>query len=243
MAITITTNEPRARKRVLCIHGAQGVGKTTFGLNLGKALLVPVEDGFRDIACDHVGVQRTYTQLMGTLLELYSETDLQYDTIVIDSVDWAESLIEKDLDDEGFNRDYGRGVAEVGQRFKRIIDAATMLSKQLDVNVVLIAHSQLKRLDLPCGRSYDQWQPKLSKKSNEFLVEGVDEVGFAYMETVVNTTKGAFNAEKGVGKQTGRRLVSFKNSAQHVAKNRAPAGVEIPDSMVLDPNEYSKFFL
>lgn len=39
MPITITTNEPKARKRVLCIHGAQGVGKTTFGLNLGKALL------------------------------------------------------------------------------------------------------------------------------------------------------------------------------------------------------------
>lgn len=242
MPITIKTNEPRARKRVICIHGPAGVGKTTFACGLGKALLIPTEVGYKDIACDHLDLQRSYLELMGTLMELYSMTDLDYDTLVLDSVDWAEILVDKQMDDEGVKRDYGKGVAEMGKRFKRIVDGCVALRDQLNVNVVMIAHSQMKRVELPDGSEFDQWQPKLSKKSNEILIEAVDDIGYAHMETVTKKVDGQFR-ERGVGKHTGRRMVSFVPSAAYVAKNRARQGIEVPADMPLDPSEYSKFFL
>ena len=242
MPITIKTNEPRARKRVICIHGPAGVGKTTFACGLGKALLIPTEVGYKDIACDHLDLQRSYLELMGTLMELYSMTDLDYDTLVLDSVDWAEILVDKQMDDEGVKRDYGKGVAEMGKRFKRIVDGCVALRDQLNVNVVMIAHSQMKRVELPDGSEFDQWQPKLSKKSNEILIEAVDDIGYAHMETITKKVDGQFR-ERGVGKHTGRRMVSFVPSAAHVAKNRARQGIEVPESFPLDPSEYSKFFL
>ena len=242
MVIAIKTNEPKARKRVICIHGPAGVGKTTFACGLGKALLIPTEVGYKDIACDHLDLQRSYLELMGTLMELYSMTDLDYDTLVLDSVDWAEILVDKQMDDEGVKRDYGKGVAEMGKRFKRIVDGCVALRDQLNVNVVMIAHSQMKRVELPDGSEFDQWQPKLSKKSNEILIEAVDDIGYAHMETITKKVDGQFR-ERGVGKHTGRRMVSFVPSAAHVAKNRARQGIEVPESFPLDPSEYSKFFL
>ena len=242
MVIAIKTNEPKARKRVICIHGPAGVGKTTFACGLGKALLIPTEVGYKDIACDHLELQRSYLELMGTLMELYSMTDLEYDTLVLDSVDWAEILVDKQMDDEGVKRDYGKGVAEMGKRFKRIVDGCVALRDQLNVNVVMIAHSQMKRVELPDGSEFDQWQPKLSKKSNEILIEAVDDIGYAHMETITKKVDGQFR-ERGVGKHTGRRMVSFVPSAAHVAKNRARQGIEVPESFPLDPSEYSKFFL
>lgn len=242
MVIAIKTNEPKARKRVICIHGPAGVGKTTFACGLGKALLIPTEVGYKDIACDHLDLQRSYLELMGTLMELYSMTDLEYDTLVLDSVDWAEILVDKQMDDEGVKRDYGKGVAEMGKRFKRIVDGCVALRDQLNVNVVMIAHSQMKRVELPDGSEFDQWQPKLSKKSNEILIEAVDDIGYAHMETITKKVDGQFR-ERGVGKHTGRRMVSFVPSAAHVAKNRARQGIEVPESFPLDPSEYSKFFL
>lgn len=242
MPIAIKTNEPKARKRVICIHGPAGVGKTTFACGLGRALLIPTEVGYKDIACDHLELQRSYLELMGTLMELYSMTDLDYDTLVLDSVDWAEILVDKQMDDEGVKRDYGKGVAEMGKRFKRIVDGCVALRDQLNVNVVMIAHSQMKRVELPDGSEFDQWQPKLSKKSNEILIEAVDDIGYAHMETITKKVDGQFR-ERGVGKHTGRRMVSFVPSAAHVAKNRARQGIEVPESFPLDPSEYSKFFL
>lgn len=242
MGLNITKNEPKKRARAICIHGGAGVGKTTFACGMGKALLIPTEVGYKDISCDHLPLQRTYLELMGTLMELYSTEDLEYDTIVLDSVDWAEILVDKQMDDEGVKRDYGKGVTEMGKRFKRIVDGCIALRDHLRVNVVLIAHSQMKRIELPDGSEFDQWQPKLTRKSNEILVEAVDDIGYAFMETVTKKVDGQFR-ERGVGKHTGRRMVSFVPAATHVAKNRAPQGVEVPGEFPLDPSEYSKFFL
>ena len=238
----IQTNEPRARKRMICIHGGAGVGKTTFSVGLGKALLIPTEEGYQDVPCDHLPLQRSYLELMGTLTHLYSVEEFPYDTIVIDSVDWAEMLIDKSLDDDNFKRDYGKGVAEIGKRFKRLLDAFVALRKKLDVHVVLIAHSQMKRIELPDGSEFDQWQPKLTKKANDLLLESVDEVGYAYLETAIKTVDGQFRDRK-VGVSTGRRLVSFVPAASHVAKNRAKPGSNIPSEIDLDPNVYTELFL
>lgn len=239
----LTANVPGNRARMLCVHGAQGVGKTTFAAGFPKPAILPTETGYRDIGIDMVfPLQTSYASLLGTIMELYAEPELPFKTLVLDSADWIEPLIETDLDNEGFKRDFGRGQAECGQRFKRILDGLSMLCKDRGIMIVIISHSKLVKIELPSGGSFDQWQPKLSKKANEYLLESVDEIGFVHMETVVRKESGGFGSERGVGLQTGRRLLSLAPSAAYVAKNRAKAGTVVPQSVELNFESYAELF-
>ena len=240
---TLKSNEPTNHARMLCIHGSQGVGKTTFGATAPEPALLPVELGYRDINFPMVfPFQNRFECVMGILMELTVEQSLPFKTLVVDSADWVEALIEKDLDDEGFKRDFGRGVQETGQRFKRFLDALRLLNREKNIQIILLSHSKMTKVELPTGGSFDQWQPKLSKKSNEFLVEAVDELGFAHHEMIVKKEDSGFNRERGIGVNTGRRLLSLTPSAAYVAKNRARQGVSVPQDIELNFQSYAELF-
>ena len=238
----LTANKPANYARMLCVHGGQGVGKTTFGAGCPQPALLPIEMGYRDIDFPMVfPLQTSFMQLYGTVMQLDAEESLPFKTLVIDSADWVEALIEQQLDDENFKRDYGRGVAEVGARFKTFLDALRHLNRKHNVMIVILSHSRLAKVELPTGGSYDQWQPKLSKKANEYLVEAVDEVGFAHHETIVRKENSGFK-DRGVGVTTGRRMLSLTPSAAYVAKNRARQGVQVPENVELNFESYLELF-
>lgn len=238
----LSRHEPENYARMLCVHGPQGVGKTTFGAGCPSPALLPIELGYRDIPFDMVfPLQTSFIQLHGTVMQLISEESVPFKTLVVDSADWAEALIELQLDEEGFSRDFGRGVLEVGKRFKGFLDALRQLNRKHNVMIVILSHSKMAKVELPAGGSFDQWQPKLSKKANEFLVEAVDEIGFAHHETVIRKESSGFK-DRGVGVSTGRRLLSLNPAAAHVAKNRARQGVVVPDSIELTFKSYAELF-
>lgn len=220
MEIQIYSGKQNKPKCVV-LHGEAGVGKTTLASRLGKALIIPTEDGSGHLDVDRLPLCKSYADVIESIKWAYDnkkDGSIDHDVVVLDSIDWAENFVEADLDREDFDQSYGKGNVEIGARMGRILKGLDMLNG-LGMTVVVIAHSECKTLEVAGGGSYSRWQPKLSKRSNARLQEWSDAVGFCTVEVMVSKESTGFS-ERGVGRSTGRRIVHFNPSASYVAKIR-----------------------
>jgi len=228
----ITTGKESGRPRLTVIHGGPGVGKTTWASHWEKPLIIQTEEGSEDLDVSRTPLITSYGEVIQAVSDLIKEEELPFSTIVVDSADWIEPMIDRDLKSEHFDTDYGKGAIETGLRFKRVIDGLQLLRKKHRVNIVVIAHSQLRSINSPEGGSYDQWAPKLSKRANAILVEAADEILYCTQETIIRTEKGSFGNDRGVAVGTGRRVIKLKPSPAYVSKHRL--GREVPSEISMD---------
>lgn len=118
-------------------------------------------------------------------------------TLVLDTIDWAESLIvddvcaqhgKKGIEDFGWGNGYTYTKEEVG----RFLNSLQELI-EFGINVVLTAHAQMRKFEQPDEMgAYDRWELKLGKKTSSqtapLVKEWADMVLFANYKTVVMTT-------------------------------------------------------
>ena len=225
------------------IHGTEGVGKSTFAALAPKPIFIPTEDGLGQITVDHFPLCQDFASVTLALQSLIVEKH-DYMTVVIDSVDWLERLAAKQVVD-GQSRyktladfDYGKGYAQLIPLFEDVIGKLNTLRAKRKMNVVLIAHTKLEKVEDPGGASYDQYSPRLDKRINGLVKEWVDLIGFATQNIVkiehdegFNKTRTTVNAVKSEG--TDRKLVLNPTPAI-VAKTRYP----LPGEMPLDGKKF-----
>lgn len=230
--IEIISGRVEKAKRLL-IHGEAGVGKTTLASRLGKAIIIPTEDGSNHLDVDRLPLCTSYSKLLESIAWVGTAKkngEIDHDVVVLDSIDWAENFIEADLVRDAFDQSYGKGNVEIGARIGKILRYLDGLL-ELGMQVVVIAHSEVKSLELPEGGSYSRWQPKLSKRSNARVQEWCDSIGFCRVEVMVTKESTGFS-ERGVGKATGRRVLHLNPTAGWVAKCRTAS--EVPASLDMD---------
>ena len=167
MTLKITTGQQAAAVRVV-IYGIEGIGKTTLAAQFPKALIIDTEDGSKRIDCSRHAV-KTWDALKLAIAGLVVDAQ-GFETIVIDSADWAEKLLiesilketgKKSIEDFGFGKGYVR-LAESVSEFLRTADKLVASG----VNVVFCAHSTVKRTSPPDQTDgYDRY---------ERLIEGAD---------------------------------------------------------------------
>ncbi len=226
MEINIISGKQRKAKCVV-LHGEAGVGKTTLASKMGKAIIIPTEDGSDHLDVDRLPLCKSYSAIVESMKWIYEKRkagEIDHDVVVLDSIDWAEGFVEADLSRENFDQSYGKGVIEIGQRMGRLLKGLDMLN-ELGMKVVVIAHSECKTVEMAEGGSFSRWQPKLTKRSNARLQEWSDAIGFCAVEIKVREESTGFS-KRGVGSSTGRRIVSFNPSASYVAKVRTDAEVK-----------------
>ena len=92
MSLMSKVERCRAAKppRIL-VYGTEGIGKSTFGSQAPKPIFIQTEDGLDEIDCDKFPLATTYDDVAGALGELRSQQH-DYETVVIDSLDWLERL-------------------------------------------------------------------------------------------------------------------------------------------------------
>lgn len=190
MALNIRT-EPKPTAAKIMIYGLPGAGKTTLASKIGnKSLILDVENGANYMNCavvDHSQLT-TADQFYGALKELFVQAKsgkLEYDNIVIDSVDEAVRMLEAkmggatdtgDMKQTIYNGDgsYGNGKKfmenEIRLRLFKILDAFT----KYNISITLIAHANMKKLMDGDGNHVDTVSPKMDEYLMNLFVEHMD---------------------------------------------------------------------
>jgi hypothetical protein len=213
------------RPQRVVIYGVESVGKTTFASKFPSPLFLDIEGGSNHLAVDRVAVS-SWKEL-GECIQEASRTD--YETVVIDSADWAERLAVEDLlatnkkqsvEDFGFGKGWVMAAEKVS-RFLTALDALIDAGK----HVVVLAHSKVQRTEPPdILAAYDRYELKLSKQSSPLVKEWADELWFFRFKTK------AVSQENGKAKGIGgkERIILTTHSAAYDAKTRSGLAEELP---------------
>jgi hypothetical protein len=189
----VTTGKIK-KPHLLLIYGVDGIGKSSFAAGAPKPIFLGTEDG-----TDHLDVARfpcpeSWPDVGMAIQELYKEKH-DYKTLVIDSLDWLEPLLYAEICKEHGAKSielaaggYGKGYVEAAVRWEAFIKHINRLRIDRQMNVILIAHSELtQHSDAANQITYDKFQLKLHKKSAPKFREWVDSVLFANFEVFAKT--------------------------------------------------------
>ncbi|MGC9455774.1 MAG: ATP-binding protein, partial [Phycisphaerae bacterium] len=83
---------PRQSPPRLLIYGTEGIGKSTTAAQADKPIFIPTEDGLDQVDCDSFPLCKKFDEVMSALSALYCQQH-DYQSVVVDSLDWLERLI------------------------------------------------------------------------------------------------------------------------------------------------------
>ncbi len=90
----VTRNKAKTERVI--IYGESGLGKTTFATSAPNPIVIQTEDGLGEIDVPCFPLAESYLDVMKALDSLANENH-DFKTVVIDSLDWLESLIWKQV--------------------------------------------------------------------------------------------------------------------------------------------------
>lgn len=204
------------------LYGPDGVGKSSFGAGAPGAIFYGPEKG-----SDHLDVSRFPTAKkfsdIFTAIDALKNEQHGYKTLVIDSLDWLEPLLFRDICEdykvktiEHANGGYGKGYVEAQVRWLKLKDAIEDLRLSKQINIVLIGHSDIVNFADPSNQTnYQRYELKLHKRASALWREYVDAVLFANFEVFV---KEADDKVKVFG--DGARVIHTERRPGWDAKNR-----------------------
>ena len=233
---SIRRNTALAAPRVL-VYGVEGIGKSTFAAGAPSPVFIQTEDGLGALQVDHFPIATRVSDVLDAIGSLFSD-DHEFKTVVIDSLDWLETLIWRDIEAKYDAKDlaYGKGAMIAADKWREILDGLTALRNERGMAVVLIAHTEIKRFDSPETEPYDRYQPKLQARSSALVREWCDAVFFANYKTIVKKDDVGFNKTVARGISTGERMLFTSERPAYMAKNR----YSLPESIPLSWEAFEK---
>ncbi len=222
--------------RVL-LYGVEGIGKSTFGSEAPKPIFVQTEDGLDEIDCDRFPLSETFDDVVAALKSLREEKH-DYESVVIDSLDWLERLVWDKLCDqyavpsiEKVDGGYARGYMHALSLWREVLDHLNVL-RAAGMVIVLIAHSKVERFEDPESSPYDRYSPRLHKHAAALVKEWCDAVLFATRKMRTQSEDAGFNRKRtlahAIGKDGGDRVMRAYGCPTCVAKNRYGIAEELP---------------
>ncbi len=229
------------RPRRVLIYGTHGIGKSTFGSCAPSPIFVQTEDGLQDLDCESFPLAQSFTDVMQACWEL-STSDHRFHTLVVDSVDWLERLIWKQVCEEGGKEDigefgYGKGYERASAKWDLFLKQIESCNVDKGMMIVLIGHAKIEKFANPETDSYDRYSPRLHKTSSAILQEWCDEVLFANYKVYTKKSEEGFDKTRTSGIGSGERVLKTTERPSHMAKNR----LGLPDEIPLAFAEYAKY--
>ncbi len=215
------------------VHGSEGSGKTTFAANAPRCLVIGAEDGSAEIPVFGRVSPATWEEVLGYLDALLAgEGDYAaYQSIALDTLDWLEPLCweytcrkANKASIEAFG--FGKGFTAALDEWRVLLARIRTLQQKRRLNVIAIAHSQLKTFKNPDANQgdYDRFQLKLNEKAAGLWKEWAKAVLFFDYERA--TVEVGQNRHKGI--DTGARKIYARMTAKYDAKNRYWLPAEMP---------------
>ena len=226
---SISKNESINAPR-LVVYGVEGIGKSTFAAGAPNPIFILTEDGLGSLSVAHFPIAKTFANVMSAIATLHDESHDFY-TVVIDSLDWLENIIWREVESSHDAKDlaYGKGAIIAADRWRQVLEGLDALRLHRKMVVILIAHTTIKRFDSPEVEPYDRYQPKLQERSSAVIREWADALLFANYKVMVKKDDVGFNKTTNRGFTTGERLLFANERPAYMAKNR----YALPDSIPL----------
>lgn len=191
----ITEAEPHKNKTM--IYGLAGVGKSTLASQMDKPLFIDIEGGLNNLKAVRTSTISLYTTAVRIITEIHKDKDTylkDYQTIVIDSVDWLVRKAEehasgvRTIDDKGqmhtdmtatigkANGGYGNGAKQLENHLRAQLLPALQTLIDDGFAICLIAHCEQKDLLDADGYRTSRISPKIDERYMNIFVEWCDNV-------------------------------------------------------------------
>lgn len=225
----ITTGKLAVPERTV-IYGPEFVGKSTLASQFPKPLFMDTEGSTAQLDVARMPPPTSWGMVLSSIRALLRDT-MGYQTLVIDTADWAEKLAVQEVCAElgvvalGDSKDWGHSFNVLAGKWSLFLDLLTELTEKQGMDVVLTAHSQVKKLEVPEEfGAFDRYQLKLEKKTAALTKEWATVLLFCNFRVLViedDKTK----SKKGQG---GQRTIFAHRHACWDAKNRHGLAPELP---------------
>lgn len=220
----------------LLVHSYPGTGKTTFGAGNKRAIFVPFEKGLTGVQVNAFPLIKTWQEYLEAIQALgTADARESFDTVVIDTVDWLEPVIHKEVcrvgkqtNIEGFR--YGKGYTLSDDYWRQFVRHMDELN-DMGYAVLLLAHSSVSKTTTRNGESYDKVGIKMHKRAVAIVQEWPDAIGYLELENIVVKADGGFSKTHGHVRDSGRVIAHFHGSNNYLSKNRYEG---VPDPFYVD---------
>jgi len=143
----------RLRHIFALLYGVDGVGKTAAFSHAPNPIFIGAEKGTEQLDVARFPQTESIGELMAQIRALQNEKH-EFDSVVLDSLDWVEPLIWKAVCDEGKVETIEQYAGGYGKGYARALDLWRTLLKELSVlndkmHVLLIGHAQIKSFQDP----------------------------------------------------------------------------------------------
>ncbi len=220
------------------IYGVPKIGKTTFACKRENHILMDIENGSGKIQnVKRLPVPKNFSEVIAQLNELLTGKH-KFETLVIDSLDHLELLVNKSACEENgwavlSDGAFGKGGDAARSKWNLFIDLLKKLRPKM--HIILIAHSIVRTVNDPMKNSpYDRHDFKLQEKSAALFKETVDAILFCTFEVLLKES--ASGKAKVLGDIPPTRVILTQGRASHEAGNR----YSLPYRIALDYDEYKK---
>lgn len=221
----------KPKKMLVLTYGPDGVGKSSLGAQFPKPLFVGPEDGSSFLDVHRYEGIHDYKSFIDALSDIQKNAN-EYESIIIDSLDWLEPLIHDYICKKYKVDNLAHAAKGFGAGYKEAFDLQVDIKNRIkEINktkhVLLIAHSQVRTFNDPQTEApYDRYELKLHESSSvsprAMWREFVDAVFFLNKDTYTHK-------EDGVVRAGGADSFFFftKRTPAYDAKRR----VEMPDKI------------
>ena len=214
----------------MLVYGVQGIGKNTFAATFAKPVLLQIEDGSAALDIPAFPLVKDFQGVIDIIQALHGDHD--YKTLVVDTLDWLEPLLwdacckhHGKESVEAFG--YGKGYVEVDRWWRHVMNGLDSLRHSKGMDVVALAHSEIKNISPPDTDPYDCYQIKMQKRAFGLWQEWADMVLFLNYKVNIHKVKSGINDERVRGVGTGDRMIYTTERPAWKAKSRWPMPEEI----------------
>lgn len=243
MALSLASLESTLRPRPprIFLYGVHGIGKSSFGAGVDiktrkpveghNAVFIRTEDGLEALDVKAFPLATKYSEVLEAIGVLYTE-EHNHNTVVIDSTDWLETLIHREVAVQwkvsNIDKiDFGKGFKVAAEMMKTVLDGLDALRNDKNMQVILLGHSKIKRFDDPLNEPYDRYLPDMHDGASSLISEWCDVLAFVNYATSVAKTDVGFGKKEARGTGTGMRMLYTQERPGWTAKSRWP----LPASM------------
>lgn len=237
--------KPKPPKLVL--YGVPGIGKSSFAARAPETIFIDTEGGLDHLDIARFPIAKNFLEVSDAL-ELLLQENTKYKTVVVDTIDWLEKLIQQQICRQERVSDiseigYGKGPKLCLPLWNYFLGKLDELVQKKKMSVILIAHSLIKTFNAPDTQAYDRYQLDLDQKAAATIMEWADAVLFVNYRIFTQEEKGKFGASttKAIGQ--GERIMYTERRPAFEAKNRYSLPATMPFDYDQLQTEIAKIYL